>query len=94
MKISQTVYRLDIHSTLVYTNPVCKNMASPHIILNGKEHVIDGIHTLAALLDSLGMTNKPVIIELDGEAILPREFGQTPLNPGSRVEIISIVAGG
>lgn len=69
-------------------------MQPPSITLNGNPCRIEGISTLAELLASLGAENKPVIIELDGEAILPREFGNTPLNDGSRVEIIAIVAGG
>lgn len=69
-------------------------MNTPSITLNGNPHFIEGIATLAALLESLGMADSPVIIELDGAAVLPRQFAATPLKDGSRVEIISIVAGG
>ncbi len=69
-------------------------MASPCIILNGSEHCIDGIENVSALLASLNLKGKPVIVELDGIALLPREFAQPPLLHGARVEIISLVAGG
>lgn len=69
-------------------------MASPCIILNGSEHCIDGIGNVSDLLASLNLKGKPIIVELDGIALLPREFEQTPLIHGNRVEIISIVAGG
>lgn len=69
-------------------------MNTPSIIVNGQPRQAEGIATLAELLESLGMADRPVIIELDGAAILPRQFASTPLKDGSRVEIISIVAGG
>ncbi len=37
---------------------------------------------------------KSVVVELNGEAVAPSEFPQRILNPGDRLEIVQIVAGG
>ena len=64
------------------------------IILNGKPHTLDSETTLPELLSSLGLSGKPVVVELNQEAILPRNFTQTLIQPNDQLEIITLAAGG
>lgn len=71
-------------------------MSDPSITvqLNGKPHPLPGPTTLAGLLRSLGLAGKPVVVELDLEAVFPRDFPTTTVRDGSRVEIVTLAAGG
>ncbi len=64
------------------------------ITLNGRPHEIPGAMTLEQLLADLGLAGKPVVVELDGRAVLPREHPRTTVGPGARVEIVTLAAGG
>ncbi len=64
------------------------------IILNGQPHTLDSEILLPALLDSLGLSGKPVVVELNQEAILPRDFPHTLIQPNDQLEIITLAAGG
>ena len=64
------------------------------ITLNGLPHELSDTLTLTALLESLGLAGKPVIAELNCEAVLPRLFPETQIHPGDRLEIITLAAGG
>jgi thiamine biosynthesis protein ThiS len=64
------------------------------ITLNGQSHPIDQETTLTDLLASLGMNGKPVVAELNEQAILPRDFPITPVAPGDKLEIVTLAAGG
>lgn len=65
-----------------------------HITLNGQVHGIETPLTVEGLLRSLGMYGKPVVVELDEVAVFPRDFAQTPVAAGARVEIVVLAAGG
>ncbi len=64
------------------------------IQLNGQAHELESPSTLTELLHSLGLTGKPVVAEINCEAILPRNFSTTKIAAGDRVEIITLAAGG
>ena len=64
------------------------------ITLNGSPHQVPAEATVASLLESLGLAGKPVVVELDGEAIFPRDHAQTLVPDGARVEIVTLAAGG
>lgn len=65
------------------------------ITLNGEVRSFDPpISTVAALLRLLELEGRPVVVERNGEALFPREFGQTALEDGDRIEIVRVVAGG
>lgn len=64
------------------------------ITLNGSPHPLPGETTLDQLLASLGLAEKPVVVELDGEAVFPRDHPQTRIADGARVEIVTLAAGG
>lgn len=69
-------------------------MSDPTIQLNGKPHPIPGPLSLAELLESLGLAGKPVVVELDLAAVHPRDFPTTTVHDGSRVEVVTLAAGG
>ncbi|RBP45299.1 sulfur carrier protein [Roseimicrobium gellanilyticum] len=50
--------------------------------------------TVATLLDQLGMTGKPVVVELNQRALFPRELASTPVAEGDVLELVQITAGG
>ncbi len=64
------------------------------ILLNGASHPAGAPIPLSDLLDSLGLAGKPVVIELDEEAIFPRDYPTRIVGPGARVEIVTLAAGG
>lgn len=64
------------------------------ITLNGSPHPVDGSLSIASLLESLGLSGKPVVVELDEQAVFPRDYAVTILGPGARVEIVTLAAGG
>ncbi|MDB4435886.1 sulfur carrier protein ThiS [Akkermansiaceae bacterium] len=65
------------------------------LTINGvvKELQTSGPLTLSALLDTLGLAGKPVVVELNREALSPSEF-KINLNNGDQLEVITIAAGG
>jgi thiamine biosynthesis protein ThiS len=64
------------------------------ITLNGSPHPIEGALTIARLLETTGMGGKPVVVELNELAIFPRDYPHTQVEPGARVEIVALAAGG
>jgi thiamine biosynthesis protein ThiS len=64
------------------------------IQLNGIPHDLEAPLTVSALLESIGFGNKPVVVELNEQALFPRDFASTKVEEGSRVEIVTLAAGG
>lgn len=64
------------------------------IRLNGQPHLLSAPTTIADLLQNLGLAGKPVVVEHNLQALLPRELPTTPLADGDQVEIVQITAGG
>lgn len=50
--------------------------------------------TIEEFLVAQGLLPRSVVVEHNGEAVAPSEFSQRQLNPGDRLEIVKIVAGG
>lgn len=65
-----------------------------HIQLNGSSHEIPASMTVAELLDQVGFGGLPCVVELDERALLPRDYAATSVGEGSRVEIVTLAAGG
>jgi len=65
-----------------------------HITLNGQVHPIEKETTLSQLLESLGLGGKPVVAELNEQAILPRDFATTPVHADDKLEVVALAAGG
>ena len=65
-----------------------------NIQLNGNPHEIAAIMTVSELLASIGYGSKPCVVELNGEPVFPRDCGHVTVNEGSRVEVVTLAAGG
>jgi len=64
------------------------------IVVNGKKHQLQGLTTVAALLQQLELGNKRLAVEVN-QAIVPRsQHAQHQLQPGDRVEIVHAIGGG
>jgi sulfur carrier protein len=46
------------------------------------------------LLKELGLAGKPVVVELNREAVLPADYSSTTVADRSELEIVTIAAGG
>ena len=64
------------------------------VIANGHEAPADFPVTLEQFLTRQGLLPRSVVVELNGEAVAPSEFATRSLQPGDRLEIVKIVAGG
>ncbi|MDP3850828.1 MAG: sulfur carrier protein ThiS [Luteolibacter sp.] len=64
------------------------------ITLNGSSHPIPHELPLESLLESLGLDGRPVVVELDGQAVFPRDYPHTVVRDGARLEIVTLAAGG
>jgi len=68
--------------------------AHPTITLNGAPHPINGPVTLDHLLETLALADKPVVVELNEQAVFPRDYPNTLVDNGARIEIVTLAAGG
>lgn len=64
------------------------------ILLNGQAAEFEAPMSLAELLVEIGFGEKPVVVELDEQAIFPREYVTVQVVDGARVEIVTLAAGG
>jgi sulfur carrier protein len=64
------------------------------IQLNGNPHEIAGAMTVIALLESIGFGGKPCVVELDEQAVFPRDYDCVTVGDGARVEVVTLAAGG
>lgn len=68
--------------------------SSSTVIANGQPVAV----VLPCMLDEFLVAQKllprSVVVELNGEAVAPSEFGRRSLMAGDRLEIVKIVAGG
>lgn len=64
------------------------------IQLNGNPHEIVSAMSATDLLASIGLAGKPVVLEIDEQAIFPRDYPQVIVSEGAKVEVIMLAAGG
>ena len=50
--------------------------------------------SIEVFLKAQGLLPRSVVVEHNGEAVAPSEFPSRSLNPGDRLEVVQIVAGG
>lgn len=65
-----------------------------NITLNGKPHALTDGATVKDLLAVIGYAERPVVVELNRGALLPREHATRVLNDGDIIEVVQITAGG
>jgi sulfur carrier protein len=64
------------------------------VTANGCETAVALPCTVEAFLTQQGLLPRSVVVELNQEALSPSDFAQRQLQPGDRLEIVRIVAGG
>lgn len=64
------------------------------IHLNGSPHEIESTISVTDLLEAIGLGGKPVVVEIDEQAVFPRDYPQVMVGDGSRVEVVMLAAGG
>ena len=64
------------------------------ITLNGGEFEIAGAVGLPAFLENLGLGGKRVVVEIDEQAVFPRDYETTEVREGARIEVVTLAAGG
>jgi thiamine biosynthesis protein ThiS len=64
------------------------------IQLNGQAHPLEQETPLLELLQALDLIGKPLVIELNGQALLREEYRDHTVAPGATLEIITLAAGG
>jgi thiamine biosynthesis protein ThiS len=69
-------------------------MPNHFVIANGEKVPAPIPCTIEQFLLAHKLLPRSVVVEHNGQAVAPSEFGQRPLAEGDRLEIIKIVAGG
>ena len=64
------------------------------LIANGEEVPAHFPCSVEELLIGLKLPPRSVVVEHNGDAVAPSEFSRRQLQPGDRLEIVKIVAGG
>ncbi|GAB4168652.1 MAG: sulfur carrier protein ThiS [Wenzhouxiangellaceae bacterium] len=64
------------------------------IQLNGQAHSLDRPLTLSALLTQLGLLQRPVAVERNGEIVPRSRLDQERVEAGDRIEIVQAIGGG
>lgn len=64
------------------------------ITANGRHIAADFPCTIEQFLLGQKLLPRSVVVEHNGEAVAPSEFPSRFLNPGDRLEIVRVVAGG
>lgn len=64
------------------------------LIVNGKNHEAPESQTVRQLVESLGLGNAAVAVELNKEVVPKRAHENTTLNEGDVLELVTLVGGG
>lgn len=64
------------------------------ITLNGEKRELTEPQTVRSLLESIGLGGKPVVVERNQIALLPREIDAATVSDGDVIEVVQITAGG
>lgn len=68
--------------------------SATQVIANGQAIPAQLPCSIERFLLSQKLRPRSVVVEHNGEAVAPSEFSDRQLNPGDRLEIVKIVAGG
>ncbi len=64
------------------------------IFINGEARTLDGVSTLAGLLDALELPKQRVAIELNKQVIRKQLWETTEVADNDKVEVVHFVGGG
>lgn len=66
-----------------------------NLVINGEPSSLEAdAHNVSSLLEALGLGGKPVVVELNEEAVFPANYPTTDVTEGAKLEIVMIAAGG
>jgi len=65
-----------------------------NVVINGEEHSLGPSLTLAGLVEQLGMKQDRVAVELNRNIVPRKQWDETSLSEGDRLEIVHFVGGG
>ena len=71
----------------------CYTVAMIALEVNGEPKNTDA-PTVAALLDELGLAGQAVAVEVNQAVVPKKQHGETTLNEGDKVELVTLVGGG
>jgi sulfur carrier protein len=69
-------------------------MSEASVVANGRRVTAKLPCSLEQFLAEQQLLPRSVVVEHNGEAVAPSEFAQRQVQPGDRLEIVRIVAGG
>ena len=64
------------------------------IFINGEARELEGVSTLAGLLDALDLPKQRVAIELNKQVIRKQDWDSTEVADRDKVEVVHFVGGG
>lgn len=64
------------------------------LVVNGKSREVEGPMTLAAYVTALGLQERMIVVERNGEIVRRERYADTELQPGDTLEIVQMMAGG
>lgn len=65
-----------------------------NITLNDRPAELPAGATVASLVESLGLAERRVAVERNGEIVPRAQYAQSPLCEGDRIEVVQFVGGG
>lgn len=64
------------------------------LVINGESRRSKCPLSVSELLVELGLEGKPVVVELNERAVFPRDYPSMMVEYGSKLEIVTLAAGG
>jgi thiamine biosynthesis protein ThiS len=64
------------------------------LTVNGEERQVDNGATVAALLNTLDLSQQATVVERNGKILKRPEYGKTVLCDGDTLELVRLVGGG
>jgi len=83
-----------LQSSAIETPFVPAFMSAISLVINGQPEQLTGPLSVAALLDSKGLTGKRLAVERNGDIVPRGQHASTVLQDGDRLEIVVAVGGG
>jgi thiamine biosynthesis protein ThiS len=73
---------------------VAQNTLDIPVTANGQRYTFSTGSTVATLLDSLNVTAKYVVVQMNDNIIPRSEYASTILQPDCKLEVVTMVGGG
>lgn len=64
------------------------------LTVNGKPREVESAITLSGYLAALGLHERMIVVERNGEIVRRDRYSETALEPGDTLEIVQMMAGG